>query len=136
MEYQQVLRAQVIDPDEIQLSKSSADDLVNKQNQAAVALLQNSEVLLVEKLQSYRGHSQQALWLLSSLLLAVTFITSYFFIVNVYLPRTHSQSFKSKFYVFPFEFCGENLVINCYRSSLKNLNLSFGVIEYNVFVYG
>jgi methyl-accepting chemotaxis protein len=80
MEYQQVLRAQVIDPDEIQLSKSSADNLVNKQNQAAVALLQNSEILLIEKLQSYRGHSQQALWLLSSLLLAVTLITSYFFI--------------------------------------------------------
>jgi len=76
-DYQKNLHDKVIDPDEITLTASAAQQISEQQYNSAIALLTLADSLLDKKLIAQQDTSIQYLWLLAILLLAVTLITSY-----------------------------------------------------------
>jgi len=90
--YQATLHAQVIDPDEISLSLTQANNLGNEQISALGALFKTSDSLLAKNLQSLKSTSILYLWILSAVLIAVFIITSYLFIAIYHSLTTHVYS--------------------------------------------
>ncbi|NQZ80918.1 MAG: methyl-accepting chemotaxis protein [Colwellia sp.] len=94
-DYQKNLRDKVIDPDEITLTASAAQQMSEQQYNSAVALLTLTDSLLDKKLIAQQDTSIQYLWLLALLLVAVTLVTSYL-LVAIYSSLRNNVSYINR----------------------------------------
>ena len=94
-DYQKNLRDKVIDPDEITLTASAAQQMSEQQYNSAVALLTPTDSLLDKKLIAQQDTSIQYLWLLALLLVAVTLVTSYL-LVAIYSSLRNNVSYINR----------------------------------------
>ena len=94
-DYQKNLRDKVIDPDEITLTASAAQQMSEQQYNSAVALLTLTDSLLDKKLITQQDTSIQYLWLLALLLVAVTLVTSYL-LVAIYSSLRNNVSYINR----------------------------------------
>jgi methyl-accepting chemotaxis protein len=77
MQYQQALRDNVINPDDIQWQVAQANNAIKKSIQAINDISQHTNKLLTQQLSSYQKHSEQSLWIILSIVsLALILITS------------------------------------------------------------
>ena len=94
-DYQKNLRDKVIDPDEITLTASAAQQMSEQQYNSAVALLTLTDSLLDKKLIAQQDTSIKYLWLLALLLVAVTLVTSYL-LVAIYSSLRNNVSYINR----------------------------------------